>query len=128
MTEIKSSESFGKVQIADEVIAVIAGTAALEVDGVLGMNTNFTGGIAEKMLGHKSMSKGVKVDVSGDTVSIEMNVSTKFGCKIHETAEEVQSRVKNAVETMTGLNVKEVSIVVTGVHIEKEDSVAKQQK
>ncbi len=124
MAELKNSHCGGQIHIADEVIAVIAGTAALEIDGVQSTSTDLRGGIVE-MLGYKSLSKGVKVGVSGGDVNIVMNISAKFGSKIYELSEEVQRRVKNAIETMTGLNVTEVSVVVTGVHMEKDDEGGK---
>ncbi len=120
MTELKTNNvNIGQIQIADEVIAIIAGTAALEVDGVVGMSGNFTGDIAE-ILGKKNLSKGVKVVVEENEVKIDINMLIKFGFKIHEVCVEIQKRVKNAVETMTGLEASEVNVNVTAIHFEKE--------
>ncbi|NLM12246.1 MAG: Asp23/Gls24 family envelope stress response protein, partial [Epulopiscium sp.] len=103
---------------ADEVIAIIAGLAATEVEGIAGMSGNFAGGIAE-VLGKKNLSKGVKVEVGESEVSIDLSIVIKFGYKIPEVAANVQKKVKNAVETMTGLSVIEVNLNITGVHFEK---------
>ncbi len=115
MADIRTnSSSIGQVQIADEVIAVIAGTASMEVEGVDGMAGNFTGDIVEK-IGKKSLSRGVKVNVEESSVTVELNLFIKFGFKIQEVAIEVQKRVKTAIETMTGLTVTDINIVVAGV-------------
>jgi len=121
MIELKTgSENIGSVQVADEVIAIIAGTAALEVDGVVAASGNFTGDIAE-ILGKKNFSKGVKVTVNDNAAVIDINIQIKFGYKIKEVSEEIQKRVKNAIETMVGLSTPEVNINVSSVHIEKEN-------
>lgn len=134
MPEIRTNKGVGTVTISEDVIATIAGTAAMEVEGVLGISQNLKdlkdmkvkalkGGIAE-MLGYKSLSKGVKVEVADSDVKIDMYVSTEFGVKIHETAEKIQQNVKSAVETMTGLNVTVVNVNVASVHAGKEDEVS----
>lgn len=111
MTEYKSNlDCAGQIQIADEVIAVIAGTAAMEVEGTVPL----TG-----MLGKKNFGKGVRVQITENKAVIDMNLSVRFGCKIQDVSEEVQKNVKNAVETMTGLNVEEVNVNVTGVEFDK---------
>lgn len=109
----------GQIQIADEVIAIIAGIAATEVTGIAGMTGNFTGEIAE-ILGKKNLSKGVKVTVGEREVSVDLFVVIQFGIKIPEVAVAVQKRVKNAIETMTGLSVIEVNLNITGIHFEKD--------
>ena len=119
MTEIQTNSSnIGQIQIADEVIAVIAGTAAMEVGGVLGMASNFTGDLAE-IMGKRNLSKGVKVNVNGDSVSVELNLMVKFGYKIQDISVEVQQKVKTAIETMTGLTTSEVNVNVAGIHMDK---------
>ncbi|MCL2203050.1 MAG: Asp23/Gls24 family envelope stress response protein [Defluviitaleaceae bacterium] len=101
MTEIKS-ERGGAVRIADEVIAVIAGTAALEADGVAALAGN----------SRKHRAKGVHVTVKEQTVMLGVALSVKGGKKLQEVSREVQQRVKSAVETMTGLDVAEVNVTV----------------
>lgn len=110
---------YGQIKIADEVVGIIAGLAATEVSGVAGMSGGLAGGIAE-MLGRKNLSKGVKVEVGERETAIDLYIIVEYGAKIPEVAWEIQESVKNAVETMTGLNVVEVNINVQGVNIEKE--------
>jgi uncharacterized alkaline shock family protein YloU len=116
--EVKTQE-IGQIQIADEVIAIIAGIAATEVDGIAGMSGNITGDIAE-LLGRKNLSKGVKISVGQKEVSIELNIIIEFGVKIPKVAVEVQKRVQSAVETMTGLVVTEINLNIMGIHFGKE--------
>ena len=107
-------EEVGQVQIADEVIAVIAGLAATEVDGVAKMNGNITNEIVSK-LGMKKLSKGVKIDIEGQDVEVTLNLVLAYGVSIPRTSKEVQEKVKNAIENMTGMNVKEVNIRIAGI-------------
>jgi uncharacterized alkaline shock family protein YloU len=119
MTEIQTNSSnIGQIQIADEVIAVIAGTAALEIDGVVGMASNFTGDLAE-IMGKRNLSKGVKISVNEDSVSVEINLIIAFGYKIQDVSVEVQKKVKTAIETMTGLPSNEININIAGIHMDK---------
>ena len=118
MTELKSDSCVGQIQIADEVIALIAGTAAAEVEGV-SMSGTITRDIAG-ILGKKNSAKGVYIVVQGRDVNIQLNVLVKLGCKINGIALEVQEKVKTAVETMTGLNVVEVNIHVAGLYMPRE--------
>jgi len=114
----KETKSIGQIQIADEVLAIIAGTAALETEGVAGMAGHIPGDIAQAF-GVKNLAKGVKVDVKDGNVTININLVVKFSNKIQSVSEEVQKRVKNAVETMTGMNASEINVSVTGVQKEK---------
>lgn len=120
MADIKPKiQSFGLIQIADDVIAVIAGTAALEAEGVAEMTGNFAGGIIEK-LGKKNFAKGVIINVEEKKVTVDLSIMVKFNYKIHEVAIEVQKKVKNAIETMTGLSAAAVNVNVVGIDFEKE--------
>jgi len=107
----------GKVQIANDVVAAIAATAALEIEGVYAMGA-YTGGIA--VFVRKNMNKGVKVTMAGHEVVLDLNIVIRFGYRILEVSENVQSRVHNAVQTMTGLSVQSVNVVVSSVYLEKE--------
>lgn len=109
----------GNIKISDEVVAIIAGIAAMEVTGVAGMSGGIAGGIAE-ILGRKNLSKGVKVEVGEKEAAIDLYIIVEYGCRIPDISWEIQEKVKNAVETMTGLKVIEVNIHVQGVNIEKE--------
>lgn len=117
---------YGQIKIADEVVGIIAGLAATEVDGVAGMSGGIAGGITE-MLGRKNLSKGVKVEVGEKEAAIDLYIIVEYGAKIPEVAWNIQENVKKAVESMTGLNVIEVNINVQGVNIEKEQSDVEQQ-
>ncbi|HAE91439.1 MAG TPA: Asp23/Gls24 family envelope stress response protein, partial [Tissierella sp.] len=103
----------GTVKISDDVVAIIAGVAATEVDGVAGMSGGITGGITE-MLGMKNLSKGVKVEVGDKEAAIDLYIIVEYGSKISELGEKVQENVKNTVETMTGLNIVEVNVNIQG--------------
>ena len=104
----------GSIRIADEVVAIIAGMAATEVDGVAGMSAGLVGGIAE-MLGKKNLSKGVKVEVGEKEAAIDLYIIVKYGVRIPDIALNVQEAVKAAIENMTGLSTVEVNVHVQGV-------------
>ena len=110
---------FGTIKITDEVVAIIAGIAAMEVPGVTSMSGGIAAGIAEA-LGRKNLSKGVKVEVGEKEAAIDLFIIVDYGYRIPEVAWTIQEKVKNAVEDMTGLNVVEVNIHIQGVNIEKE--------
>ena len=109
-------EDVGQVQIADEVVAVIAGLAATEVEGVAKMSGNE---IVSK-LGMKKLSKGVKVTITGTQVDVTLNLVLSYGVSIPKTSQEVQDKVKSAIETMTGLTVSEVNIRIAGIQMDYE--------
>ncbi|MBE7024700.1 MAG: Asp23/Gls24 family envelope stress response protein [Ruminococcaceae bacterium] len=108
------------VKISDDVVQIIAGIAAGEVDGVQAMGNSIAGGIAELLGGKKPVSRGVKVDVQEDTVTIDVHVIVRYGVRIPDVAWKIQEKVKDAVETMTGLEVLKVNIHIDGINIEKE--------
>ena len=98
-------------------MAIIAGLAATEVEGVDSMAGNITNELVGK-LGMKNLSKGVKVDVTEDHVSVDISLNIKYGYKIPEVSEKVQERVKNAIENMTGLMVLDVNVKIAGVNMD----------
>jgi len=110
---------YGAVKIADDVVAIIAEIAAKEVKGIVGMSGGIADSITE-MLGKKSPSKGVKVEVGDEETAIDLYVIVEYGVRIPDVAWQVQENVKKAVETMTGLKVVEVNIHIQGVNLEKE--------
>lgn len=112
-------DTLGEVQIADEVVAIIAGLAATEVEGVDSMAGNITNELVGK-LGMKNLSKGVKVDVTEEHVSVDLSLNIKFGYNIPEVSEKVQDKVKTAIENMTGLTVLDVNIRIAGVNLDEE--------
>ena len=111
------------IKIADDVVAVIAGMAVSDVPGVAGMSGGFAGGISEVFSGKKNFSKGVKVEVGEKETTIDVNIIVEYGTRIPDIAYEIQNKVKQAVETMTGLKVVSVNVHVQGVRTEKESEV-----
>ena len=118
---VKNNGSLGVVRIADEVVSIIAGLAATEVDGIAGMSGGIVGGIAE-LLGRKNFAKGVKVEVGEKEAAVDLYIIVKYGVRIPDVALAVQENVKQAIETMTGLAVVEVNIHVQGVGFPEEDT------
>lgn len=117
------------IKIADDVVAVIAGKAASEVEGVYGMAGGFAGGITE-VFGKKNFSKGIKIDLQEQNVKIDVNIIVEYGARIPDVAFEIQNRVKKAIENMTGLNVIEVNVHVQGVNTEiqeRKEEITKQE-
>ncbi len=113
----KKSTAFGGLDISEEVIATIAGAAALECYGLVGMaSRKIIDGFAE-MLGRESLSKGVAVVLDGREVSIELYIIVSYGVKISEVANNVRERVKYSVENTTGLVVREINVNVQGVRV-----------
>ena len=115
--KIQDIEGIGEVQIADEVVTIIAGLAATEVDGVASMAGNITNELVSK-LGMKNLSKGVKVTVEESSVLVDITLNLKYGTQIPAVSAKVQEKVKSAIETMTGLSVTEVNIKVASVNVE----------
>ena len=115
---LQDDDSKGTVQIADDVVAVIAGLAATEVKGVAAMAGNITNEIMSKV-GRKNLSKGVKISVNGNRVKIALAIMMEYGYNIPGTCSKVQDRVKNAVQNMTGLTVTDVDIRIASVEMRK---------
>ena len=114
---IQTNDHIGEVQIADEVVAVIAGLAAMEIEGVASMAGNATRELISK-LGVKSLSKGVRADILEGVVTVCLSLNLKYGYSILDVSAKVQEKVKAAIENMTGLTVADVNIRVAGVEVE----------
>ena len=114
---IYEDKDFGEVQIADDVVATIAGLAATDVEGVYAMHTNITNELVGK-LGVKNLSKGVKITIEDEKVFVDLGITMKYGFSIPETAKAVQDKVKTAIENMTGLEVAVVDVRICGVNID----------
>lgn len=121
MSENKTTA--GQIEIADEVIGVIAVTAALEVEGVSGTTTK----ALTEFFGKKGQTRCVKVAKDENEVVLDMDIIVNFGTKVQNVAEEVQKKIKNAVETMTGLAVPVVNVCVTGIVKEKAAKVQEEE-
>lgn len=117
--KLKENTQFGEVRIADDVISMIAAISATEVDGVVGMSGNITSEIISK-LGVKNLSRGVKVTIDEETVSMDLSLELKYGVNLPEVCKNVQDKVKSSVETMTGLTVDMVNIRIAGIAFDKE--------
>ena len=115
---IYDDNTVGTVQIADEVVAIIAGLAATEVDGVASMAGNITNELVGK-LGMKNLSRGVKVEVLEGVVSVRLALNIRYGYNIPETSQKVQEKVKPAIENMTGLEVADVNVSISDVVLEQ---------
>lgn len=127
VSEVSENEDLGKLVFASEVIASIASHAAFETDGIAGKNGGIVEGFTE-MLGRKNLAKGVKVEVSGEEVSIEVYVTFNYGTKIYDAAKNMQRNVKNEVESMTGMHVTKVTAFIQGVEFAKEPKPVKEPK
>ncbi len=121
MTEnmINDVEEYGSIKISNDVIAIIAGIAATEVEGVAGKSMGFTGGITE-MLGMRNLTKGVKVEIQNRVAKVDISIIVEYGVNIATIGKEVQDNIKKSVETMTDLLVPEVNVNIQGVNMEKE--------
>ena len=117
--QLNEDDKAGAVQIADDVVAMIAGIAATEVDGVSAMAGNITNELMSKV-GMKKLNKGVKVEVLENSVSVDLAINMEFGYNIPETWRNVQNKVKSAIENMTGLEVTDVNIRIAGVNMKGE--------
>jgi uncharacterized alkaline shock family protein YloU len=115
----------GNIQIAPEVIEIIAGLATIEVEGVAGMSGGFASGVAE-LLGRKNLSKGVKVEVGQREAAIDVSIIIEYGQRIPSVASEIQRNVKQAIESMTGLDVIEVNVHIHGVQFKTPERVVEE--
>ncbi len=117
---LKEDEELGVVQIADDVVAMIASLAATEVEGVSAMTGNITNELMSRV-GVKSLTKGVKVDVQGEKVRVDLTVTLEYGYNIPATCQKVQTKVKSAIENMTGLTCSDVNIRIAGITMKKDN-------
>lgn len=115
--------SLGKIEIAPEVIEIIAGIAASEVEGIAQMRGSFAAGVVER-LGKKSHGKGVKVELSEEGIKIDVYCFMKFGVSIPSVAQKVQDNIRQALLNMTALEADEINIHVVGVQFENQKQEA----
>ena len=107
-------DKIGEIRVADDVVSIIAGLAATEVEGVGSMAGNITNEIVAKT-GIKNLSKGVHVDVMDGIVTVDLDLNIKYGYAIPEVSGNVQERVRTAIETMTGLEVGTINVRIASV-------------
>ena len=117
--QIEGNKSFGDVVIADEVLAIIAGIAATEVEGVHSMDGGWSGDFISK-LDIKDLARGVKVQVREGEVKLDLSLNMEYGYAIPKVSDLVQDKVSASINNMTGLNVSEVNIRISGV-VNKEN-------
>ena len=116
---LKQEDNAGAVQIADDVVAMIASLATTEVEGVSAMAGNITNELMSKV-GMKKLTKGVKVEVHENNVTVDLAVTMEYGYNIPATCQKVQAKVKSAIENMTGLTCTDVNIRIAGVNMKTE--------
>lgn len=114
---LQDNENCGTVQIANDVVAMIAGIAATEIDGVSAMAGNITNELISKV-GVKKLTKGVRVEVIGKRAIVDLAVIMKYGYNIPATCQKVQAKVKAAIENMTGLTVEFVNVRIAAVQMQ----------
>ncbi len=114
--------ALGQINISDNVIASLAGAAAIECYGVVGMSSrNIQDGIAE-LFGWDSMDKGIDVDIINNEIAVNIYMQVEFGIKINEVAHNVMERVKYSLERNVGMPVREVNVHVQGVRVTKDST------
>lgn len=121
LLHVSDEAGLGTVEIAPEVIEVIAGIASAEVDGLFAMRGNFASGVAERF-GKKAHNKGVKVELNEDGIKIDLYVILHFGVSIPEVAQNLQTNIRQTLKSMTALEIAEVNIHVVGMQIDAEDT------
>ena len=116
---VSRSDELGNIHISEEVLAVIAAAAALEVEGVGGLAANLGTDLAE-LLGKKTLSRGIRLEVAEENVTVDVNILVKYGHTIPEVGRDVQEAVMSSIEATSGLTVEAVNVNVGGVIFDKE--------
>ncbi len=112
---IKLENKYGEININKEVVSIIAGSAAVECYGLVGMVPRSASDGVVRLLKRDNLKKGVAVEFVDDEIIIELHVIILFGTKISVVAQNIIDRVKYSVETMTGLKVAKVNLNIEGV-------------
>ena len=107
-------DQMGVIRVADDVVSIIAGLAATEVEGVASMAGNITNEIVAKT-GIKNLAKGIRVEVLDGIVTVDVNLNIRYGYAIPEVSGNVQERVRTAIETMNGLEVGTINVRIASV-------------
>jgi uncharacterized alkaline shock family protein YloU len=117
MIKLREDET-GQLQVSNEVIAIIANNAALEIQGVVDNNYN----LKKRFLGKKKILKNIKIDFIDDNkIKIAMNITIDFGYKIPDVMQLVQKNIKTSIENMLGLVAEQIDLNITGINIAKEE-------
>lgn len=117
---ISRPDELGNIHISEEVLAVIAAAAAMEVEGVGGLSANLGSDIAELLAGKKNLSKGIRISVEEESIRVDLSLLIKYGYTILDVAKEVQSGVYHAIENTSGLTVESVNVHVAGVSFDRD--------
>lgn len=115
------TENTDGIKISNDVVAVIVGVAVSEVPGVFAMSGGFAGGISEVLSGKKNFSKGIKVEITEKETKIDVNIIVEYGIRIPDVAFQIQTKIKKAVEKMTGLKVTTINVNVQGVNTKENN-------
>ncbi len=117
---VSRSDELGNIHISEEVLAVIAAAAALEVEGVGSLAADLGTDLVEMLAGKKNLSKGVRLNVNGESITVDMSILIKYGYVVTEVAKKVQDAVYTAIENMSGLTLECVNVHVAGVTFERD--------
>lgn len=120
---VSRSDELGSIHISEEVLAVIAAAAVLEVEGIGGLAANLGTDLAE-LLGKKNLSRGIHIQVEDENVTVDLSILVKYGYTIPDVARAVQEAVAGSIEATSGLTVAAVNVNVGGVVFEKEPKKA----
>ncbi|MBW8348073.1 Asp23/Gls24 family envelope stress response protein [Bacillus sp. IITD106] len=115
----ENGQTLGKIEIAPEVIEVIAGIAASEVEGVAQMRGNFATGVVER-LGKKNHGKGIRVELTDEGIKVDVYCLMNFGVSIPTVAQKVQDNIRQTLYNMTALEAEEVNVHIVGVAFETQ--------
>lgn len=117
----KEDLSIGKIQIAENVVEIIAGLAIADFKEVLTVNRNLIDkGFTKLLSKNNNYGNGIKVEIGGNEARINIYVLVKYGVRIPDIALQIQDKIKNTVESMTGLSVNAVNVYVQGLHIPQD--------
>lgn len=112
---ISCPDELGTIHISEDVLAVTAAAAALEVEGIGGLAANLGSDIAELLAGRKNLSRGVRVTVAENSVTVDISLLVKYGSSVQEAAKAVQNAVSEAIVNASGFTVTAVNVHVAGV-------------
>ncbi len=115
---ISRADELGNIHISEDVLAVIAAAAALEVEGVHGLAANLGSDLAELLGGKKNLAKGIRIQVADQAVSVDISIVVKYGYLIPDVAKAVQDAVCSSMESMSSLTVTAVNVNVSGISLE----------
>ncbi|WP_405101258.1 Asp23/Gls24 family envelope stress response protein [Oceanobacillus sp. FSL H7-0719] len=124
LLNVSDDASLGRVEIAPEVIEIIAGIAAAEVEGLYAMRGNFASGVAER-LGKQTHNKGVKVELTDTGITIDVYCILNFGSSIPQVAQKLQTNIRQTLKNMTQLEISEINVHVVGINMDEKEEQAK---